>query len=325
VIGHLTRLSTAYRDLPCIARTHGQHAIPITMGFKFANFAYEMAVARRFLERVEIVAKFSGAVGTFASLGTAEVQSRIMATLGLTAAPISTQVVSRLHMADFVFAVSAIAAALERLGKEFRNLQRSEISETCEGFGAKQVGSSTMPQKRNPHKSERICGIARIVRSQLDPAMETISIEHERDLTNSSTERISLPTAICLTHYITTEMAKVLAVVTVDEEAVRTNLHAGGGRQVAERIMIALTDKLGRQTAHEILRTHAAADDFVAALKGDAAVTGALTIAELDALLDPTTYIGLAPTIVDAVVASLAGGKGSAEPAAAGAGGGGAV
>jgi adenylosuccinate lyase len=241
-------------------------------------------------------------VGTFASLGTNEVQRLIMEELEINAAPISTQVVTRLFMADFVFAVSGIAAALERLAKEFRNLQRTEISETSEGFGEKQVGSSTMPQKRNPHKSERICGIARIVRSQLDPALETVSLEHERDLTNSSTERISLPTAACLTHYILLEMQKVLAVLVVDEERVAVNLMAGGGRQLAERIMMALADKLGRQESHEILRTHSAAEDFVGALRSDARVASALTATEMDALLNPSTYVGRAPLIVDEIV-----------------------
>lgn len=263
------------------------------------------------------MAKFSGAVGTFASLGTAAVQASIMAQLGIAAAPISTQVVSRLHMADFVFALTALASAVERLAKEIRNLQRSEINELSEGFSAKQVGSSTMPQKRNPHKSERVCGIARIVRSQLDPALETISLEHERDLTNSSTERISLPTAACLTHYILTEMHKILSVLNVDEEAVSRNLHSGGGKQVAERIMMALAHKLGRQTAHEILRVHASAEDFVAALQGDERVASALSEEELLKLLDPTTYVGLAPSVVDSVVAKFgpaaSGGAGSAQ------------
>jgi adenylosuccinate lyase len=263
-----------------------------------------MTVAERFLERVEIVGKFSGAVGTFASLGTRAVQASIMSQLGLAAAPISTQVVSRLHYADFVFALSALAAALERLGKEVRNLQRSEINELSEGFGEKQVGSSTMPQKRNPHKSERVCGLARVVRAQLDPTLETVSLEHERDLTNSSAERITLPTAACLTHYILTEMAGVLRALHVDGAAVARNLRAGGGRQCAERVMLALAGKLGRQEAHEILKAHAAADDFVAALKGDARVAGALTPAEIDALLDPEGYTGLAAQVTDAVVAS---------------------
>jgi adenylosuccinate lyase len=205
----LTRISEIYRDLTTIARTHGQHAIPITMGFKFANYLYEISVAESFLERVHIPGKFGGAAGTFASLGTREVEKIIMSEVGLTPVPISTQVVSRLHIAEFVFAVSAIAAALERLGKEIRNLQRTEISETMEGFGAKQVGSSTMPQKRNPHKSERVCGLARIIRSQLNPSLETVSLEHERDLTNSSTERVTLPSGVCLTHYILLEMSKV--------------------------------------------------------------------------------------------------------------------
>ena len=298
----LTRLSVKHKNLATIARTHGQHAIPITMGFKFANYLYEISTAESFLQRVSLPAKFSGAVGTFASLGTNKIQESIMRELNLQAAPISTQVVSRLHIADYIFALCAIAGALERLAKEFRNLQRTEISETSEGFGEKQVGSSTMPQKRNPHKSERVCGIARIIRSQLDPSLEAISLEHERDLTNSSTERISLPTAVCLTHYILIEMYKVLAVLHVDEENVERNLNLGQGKQLAERIMMALADKLGRQAAHEILRTHASADNFVAALKSDAQIASVLTSSELDTLLDPTTYVGLAPSIVESVV-----------------------
>ena len=162
-----------------------------------------------------------------------------------------------------------------------------------------------MPQKRNPHKSERVCGLARIVRSQLDPTMETISLEHERDLTNSSTERVTLPTAACLTHYILTEMRAVLQKLAVDEEAVSRNLHAGGGRQCAERVMLALAGKLGRQTAHEILKLHAGSPDFVAALKGDARVAGALGD-ELEKLLDPKTYTGLAVDVVRDVLSSHA-------------------
>ena len=165
-----------------------------------------------------------------------------------------------------------------------------------------QVGSSTMPQKRNPHKSERVCGLARIVRAQLDPALETVSLEHERDLTNSSTERISLPTAACLTHYILTEMVKILRVLHVDADSVRANLHAGGGAQVAERIMMALADRLGRQEAHEILRLHTSAPVFVDAVRGDARITAVLGAARLDELLDPATYVGLAPEVVDDIV-----------------------
>ena len=162
-----------------------------------------------------------------------------------------------------------------------------------------------MPQKRNPHKSERVCGLARIVRAQLDPTLETVSLEHERDLTNSSTERLTLPTAACLTHYMLTEMAGVLTKLAVDEAAVARNLHAGGGRQCAERVMLALAGKLGRQAAHEILKQHAGAEDFVAALKADARVAGALGDG-IDALLDPETYVGLSEEIVRDVLAAFA-------------------
>ena len=162
-----------------------------------------------------------------------------------------------------------------------------------------------MPQKRNPHKSERICGLARIVRAQLDAALETVPLEHERDLTNSSTERVTLPTAACLSHYALLEMAKVLRVLHVDEAHVSANLRAGGGAQLAERIMMALADKLGRQTAHEMLKQHAGTGDFNAALRADARVTAVLTPAELDTLLDPATYVGLAPAIVERVVSGF--------------------
>jgi len=134
--------------------------------------------------------------------------------------------------------------------------------------------------------------------------METVSLEHERDLTNSSTERITIPVAVCLTHYMLSEMGGVLSKLAVDEESVRRNLNAGGGRQCAERVMMALAGKLGRQEAHEILREHAGGADFVAALKGDSRVAAALTSAELDALLDPATYVGLAPRIVEGVLKS---------------------
>ena len=161
-----------------------------------------------------------------------------------------------------------------------------------------------MPQKRNPHKSERICGLARVVRAQLSAALETVSLEHERDLTNSAAERVTLPTATCLSHYMLREMAKILAALAVDRAAVERNLAAGGGRQLAERIMMAIADKHGRQAAHEILRAHAGAADFLAALRGDERIAGAFSPAELDALLDTKTYIGSAPAAVDRIVAA---------------------
>jgi adenylosuccinate lyase len=300
----LTRIAVAHRDTACIGRTHGQHAIPVTMGFKFANFLYELTEAQGFLERVKLLGKFHGAVGTFASLGGSDAVKRlVMKELGLTAAPITTQVVSRLHLADFAFALSAMTAALERLGKEVRNLQRTEVSELMEGFGAKQVGSSTMPQKRNPHKSERICGLARVVRAQVQPLLETVALEHERDLTNSSLERIVLPTAVVLCHYCLVEAQKLLEQLTMLPEGMERNLLSGGGRQVAERIMMALADKLGRQEAHELLRTTASEADFEAALRTHPTISESLSSEELTHLLDPRTYTGRAGVLVDEIVA----------------------
>ncbi|KAA0157081.1 hypothetical protein FNF29_00433 [Cafeteria roenbergensis] len=322
VRAELTRLAKAHRTTVCIGRTHGQHAVPVTMGFKFANHLYELAEAERFLERVKLLGKFHGAVGTFASLGGSDdVKRLVMEELGLEAAPITTQVVSRLHLADFVFALSAITAALERLGKEVRNLQRTEVGELMEGFGAKQVGSSTMPQKRNPHKSERICGLARVVRAQIQPLMETVALEHERDLTNSSLERVVLPTGIVLTHYILLEARNLLQKLCVLPEGVERNLRAGKGAQLAERIMMALADRLGRQEAHEILRTTASAGDFEAALLANDKVMSVLSPEDITSLLDPETYTGRAPVLVDEIVAAYGveaeGDKGEAGVAAA--------
>eukprot|EP01027_Heterolobosea_sp_BB2_P012093 GEZU01017544.1.p2 GENE.GEZU01017544.1~~GEZU01017544.1.p2 ORF type:complete len:441 (-),score=162.52 GEZU01017544.1:2344-3666(-) len=307
VKAELHRLAETYKNLACIARTHGQHAIPTTMGFKFANFLYELSVAREYLARAKTeIGKMAGAVGTFASVGSTAVQEATMRELGLECPPITTQVVSRLHMAEYLFSLTAIAAVLEKLCKELRNLQRTEIAEVAEGFVGTQVGSSTMPQKKNPHKSERVCGLARIVRSQLMPQVETVSLEHERDLTNSSVERVTLEVATVVTHYMLLETTKILQGLVVDEAKVKENLHLLQGNQLAERLMIALTDKLpgGRQEAHSLLKKYAHSAEGVKGMIKDPAIKQHFeSEAEFEKLLEPETYIGLAPQIVDSVIA----------------------
>eukprot|EP00762_Andalucia_godoyi_P003446 ANDGO_04286.mRNA.1 Adenylosuccinate lyase len=299
----LTRISKDHRDLVCIARTHGQHAIPTTMGFKFANFLYELSEASNMLENAPVhFGKLTGAVGTFAALNNTSVQREVLEELGLSPVPITTQVITRIHLARFAFALSAIASSLERLGKEIRNLQRSEIGELFEGFSAKQVGSSTMPQKRNPHKSERICGLVRVIRAQISPIMETIALEHERDLTNSSVERVTISTGCVLTHYCLLEMQKILRSLAVDTDHVERNLQAAGGNQLAERVMMFLAPKLGRQEAHEMLRV--AVDDprGIRSILDNSHVQQVMTSDEFDKLMDPHTYVGQAPQVVDDVL-----------------------
>ncbi|MHA1873103.1 MAG: adenylosuccinate lyase, partial [Candidatus Heimdallarchaeaceae archaeon] len=189
----LKQLSMKYKNLVCIGRTHGQHAVPTTYGMKFTNFLNELLIAKKSLENAKVAyGKMSGAVGTYASYGTEEIEEIVLNKLGLEKQPVTTQVVSRVIYAKYIQALGLIATVLDHFAREIRNLQRTEIDEVRESFVKSQVGSSTMPQKRNPEKSERISGLARNIRASINVAMENICLEHERDLTNSSSERILL-------------------------------------------------------------------------------------------------------------------------------------
>ncbi|KAJ5074607.1 adenylosuccinate lyase [Anaeramoeba ignava] len=294
----LKNLILENQDVVQIGRTHGQHAIPLTVGFKFANFLYEISVAENHLKRTTInIAKLGGAIGTFAALGTKDVQTIALKELGLEPAPISTQVLTRLHLVDFVFSLTTGSCVLERIAKEIRNLQRIEIDEFSEEFIPKQVGSSTMPQKRNPHKSERICGITRLVHAQLNPLIETIALEHERDLTNSVVERVSVSTSVILYHFQLLSLTQILSKLYVNKESIERNLHFLKGKQLAERLMIELTSKIGRQKAHELLRVLSFEKDFEKALREDETIKQIFSEEQIKELLIPETYIGLAKEI----------------------------
>ncbi len=306
------------RTLVCVGRTHGQHAVPTTYGLKFAILACEF---QRHLERLAqirprlAVGKLTGAVGTQASFGAdaAELQRRVMADLGLAPALASNQVLQRDRHAEVVFLLALIAASGEKIGKEIRNLQRTEIGEVCESFQKQQVGSSTMPQKRNPHKSERICSLARMIRAGVAPALENIALEHERDLTNSAAERIIFPEAFILADYLLRQLNSVLKGLEIREEAVKRNLDLTGGLIMSERLMIGLVERgIGRQEAHEILR-RAAGDAFRdrrplrEVLLQDARLAALLTPEALDQYLDPARYIGTAVDQTNRVIALLRG------------------
>ncbi len=301
----LIGLATRAQRLACVGRTHGQHAVPTTYGLKFAIYACE---AQRHLERLAgvrkriSVGKMTGAVGTQASFGRQArvLQRLVMQELGLQPVMVSNQVVQRDRHAEVVFVLALVAATGEKIAREIRNLQRTEIGEVWEPFAGKQVGSSTMPQKRNPHKSERVCSIARIVRAQVAPALENIPLEHERDLTNSAAERIIFPEAFILTDYLLRELHAILRGLTIRKEAVRRNLDLTGGLIMSERLMLALVERgMGRQEAHEVLRQAARAvfeeggclRDILLQNKQVAAI---MTVAELDDCLEPANYIGTA-------------------------------
>ena len=302
----LKKLADQYKETVMIGRTHGQHALPITLGFKFAVWGYEI---KRHLERLEeskkrvLVGKISGAVGTQAGLGehAAMIQELVMKRLGLNAAEISTQIVQRDRYAELICLYAMIASSLENFATEIRELQRPEIAEVFEAFEAsKQVGSSTMPHKQNPETCERICGLARIVRSLSTPALEDMITWHERDLTQSSAERFILPESNIVLDYILNLMLNVVANLRVDKEKMLQNLSLTQGRAMSESVMMALTKKgVNRQEAHELLRKltiKSAAEkmDFKQVLLGDKLVSSKLQEKEIDEALNPKNYLGTA-------------------------------
>jgi adenylosuccinate lyase len=304
--GILQKQALLHKDTAMIGRTHGQHALPITLGFKFAVWGYEV---NRHVERLEecekrvLVGKVSGAVGTQAGLGehAEQIQALVMKRLGIQAAEISTQIVQRDRYAELICIYGMVASSLENFATEIRELQRPEIAELFESFEAKkQVGSSTMPHKQNPETCERICGLARIVRSLSTPALEDMVTWHERDLTQSSAERFILPESNILLDYILNLMCNIVVNLRVDSERMLVNLSLTQGRAMSESVMMALAKKgVNRQDAHEMLRKltiQSAVDkkEFKQVLLEDKLVSSKLTEKEVDQALDPKNYLGTA-------------------------------
>jgi adenylosuccinate lyase len=304
--GILQKQATQYKGTAMIGRTHGQHALPITLGFKFAVWGYEVARHIQRLtdcrHRVE-AGKVTGAVGTQASLGehAARIQELVMKRLDISAAEISTQIVQRDRYAEFVCLLGMIAASLENFATEIRELQRPEIGEVFESFEkAHQVGSSTMPHKRNPETCERVCGLARIVRSLCIPALENVVTWHERDLTQSSAERFILPESCIIVDYLLFLMSNIVANLRVDEQRMLRNLDLTQGRAMSEAVMMALVAKgVNRQEAHELLRkltikSEVEKRQLREILLEDTLVSGELSAKEIDAALIPKNYLGTA-------------------------------
>ncbi|HIH31065.1 TPA: adenylosuccinate lyase [Candidatus Micrarchaeota archaeon] len=309
----LKRHAIERKNLVCIARTHGQHAVPTTYGMKFALWFSEMGRHMERLDQAEqmiSVGKMSGAAGTMATFRGkgSKIQSLVMQELGIKAAQVTNQVVQRDRHAQALFTLALIAATLEKIAKEIRNLQRTEIMEISEPFGSKQVGSSTMPQKRNPHKSERVCSLARLVRANVAVALENIPLEHERDLSNSANERFIFTQGFIVTDYMLLEMNKILEGLQFYPENIARNLELTGGAVMAERIMIALTEKgMGRQQAHELMR-NCAMESFSSkkkmldVLSSNKDVLKFIKKGELALLFDPKSYIGESIKIVEQAV-----------------------
>jgi adenylosuccinate lyase len=302
----LAKLARAHRDTVMLGRTHGQAAVPMTFGLKMSVFLLE---THRHLARLDemrprvVVGKMAGAVGSSAGLGPKafEIAEFVARDLGVGMEEGPTQIVQRDRYNELFAWMANVATSLEKFATEVRNLQRSEINEVAEGFDrAKQVGSSTMAQKRNPVKCEKISGLARVVRANLTPAYENAIQWHERDLANSSAERFIIPHAFILLDEIVKDAANVFQHLEVSAERMRENLDRHQ-EVMAEAIMLRLVDKgLGRQEAHEVVRRASMkGGSFAESLAADADVAKRLPAAELKAALDPANYTGMSGATVD--------------------------
>jgi adenylosuccinate lyase len=289
----LVSLAKEYKNTIMAGRTHGQYSIPITFGLKIAVFAMEVD---RHMERLHecksrlLVGKMSGAVGSGAAMGkhALKIQELVMADLKLGTEDAATQIVGRDRYIELLSVLANIASSMEKFATEIRNLQRSEIGEVSEAFEAKkQVGSSTMPQKRNPILCEQVCGLARVIRSFIIPAYENAIQWHERDLCNSSSERFILPHSLIMTDWIVFQMNKVFRSLQVYPE-----------------------QGMGRGDAHELVRTCSlkAVNDnrhLLSVLLENPKVAKLLKRKELEEVMNPRNYLGVSDKIVDHVVKKL--------------------
>ncbi|MFA5394331.1 MAG: adenylosuccinate lyase [Candidatus Ratteibacteria bacterium] len=291
--------ASLYKDTIQMGRTHGIHAEPISLGLKFCGFYAEVVRSLERLERVrqEIsVGKISGAVGTFAHLSP-EVEEYVCRKLNLQPEPAATQVVSRDRYAEYVCQIAVVGASLERFALEVRHLQRTEVAEAAEPFGVGQKGSSAMPHKQNPILSERICGLARILRANAMVALENVALWHERDISHSSAERIILPDSTILLDYMIYLAIRIFSGLRVDPDRIKENLNLTGGLIYSQRVLSALVSKgLSRPDAYKLVQQNALSaakekSDFREKLKSDSNVKKYLKPVEIDALFNPDYFL----------------------------------
>lgn len=314
LLGDLAGVAEQHKDTLMVGRTHGQHAVPITFGFKVAGWADEFL---RGLERLGqmtervLVGKMAGAVGSFAGLGPdgPRIQDAVMADLGLHAPAITTQIVARDRIAELVGWAALVAASIEALATDVRTLQRPEIAEVSEYFDEiSQVGSSTMPHKRNPVLAENVCGLARIVRAQVVPALETVVSWDERDLTNSSAERFTIPQTCILLDEMLDKCSAIITGLTVHAERMKANLALSKDSNMAESMMLVLVSRgMTRRDAYNLARSAAATArgenrPLRDVLLAEPAVTELLSEDEIRRALDTSEYIGHCVPITEAIV-----------------------
>ncbi len=289
-----------HRTTLMMGRSHGIHAEPITFGFKLAGWLAEMLRHRDRLCQVKksiAVGQVSGAVGTYANIEP-RVEALTCQKLGLQPDAASTQVISRDRHAEFLNALALVTASIERFAVEIRNLQRTDVLEVEEYFSKGQKGSSAMPHKRNPIRSERLTGMARLVRSYAMAGLEDVALWHERDISHSSVERVALPDACILTHFMLVETTDLIKHLLVYPENMLRNMNVYGGVAFSQRVLLTLVEKgMQREEAYAIVQANAHAawnkegGDFRALVSGDARVTAHLSPQDLDACFDPTHHL----------------------------------
>jgi adenylosuccinate lyase len=297
----LVRRALEHRDTLCVGRTHGVHAEPTTFGLRLAGFAFE---ADRNLDRLEeafaqlAVGKLSGAVGTYASVPPA-VEARVMQKLGLGREDVATQVVPRDRHAELLAAIAIAGAGLERFATEVRNLQKTELREVEEPFAAGQKGSSAMPHKRNPIRTERITGLARVLRGYSQAGIENVALWHERDISHSGAERVILPDATILLDYMQDLAAKVATGMQVNEERMRENLGLTYGALFSQRALTALVEQgMTRDDAYRVVQENAQrAWDTRTEFRG--LLAEAAPDLDLDAVFDYGAYLTHLPEIFE--------------------------
>jgi adenylosuccinate lyase len=295
-----------HRDTVMIGRSHGIHAEPITFGFKLAGWLAEVLRHRDRLCAVHqriAVGKISGAVGTYANIDP-QIEAIACQKLGLEPDTASTQVVSRDRHAEFVQALALLAASIERFAVEIRNLQRTDVLEVEEFFSKGQKGSSAMPHKRNPIRSERLTGLARVIRGYAMSALENVALWHERDISHSSVERMMFPDCCTLMHFMLVETTDLVKNLLVYPENMQRNLNLYGGVVFSQRVLLTLVEKgMNREDAYAIVQScaHTAWNqpngDFHALIAQDPQVTALLSPEDIEACFDPQHHLNHLDTV----------------------------
>ena len=308
----LSRRVREHKSTLCIGRSHGIHAEPTTFGLKLAGHyaAFKRARQRIVQAQEEVsVCALSGAVGTFATIDP-RIQKAVSENLGLKEESVSTQIIPRDRHAMFFATLAVIASSIENLSTEIRHLQRTEVREAFEYFEPGQKGSSAMPHKKNPILTENLTGLARLIRSAVTPALEDVTLWHERDISHSSVERVIAPDATILTHFALRRLTGVIDKLLVYPERMRQNLDSLGGLVFSQGVLLALTQSgMKREDAYRVIQHHALkiwdkGGDFLDCLQQDGEVTALLSSDKLQSIFDYTNYTRHIDDVIEKALAS---------------------